>query len=46
MNVRNAIQDLPEESPEATAVLVKTQVYCVPQSAFFTVFHLGKETHR
>lgn len=46
MNVCKAIQDLPEEPPEATAVLVKALVYCVPQSTFFTVLHLDREAHR
>lgn len=46
MNVRNAIQNLPEEPPEATAVLVKALVYCVSQSTFFTVLHLERESNK
>lgn len=41
VNVSEAVQDFPEESPQPVPVLVQPVVYGVPQSAFFTVFHLA-----
>lgn len=42
VNVSEAIQDFPEESPEPVLVLMQPVIYGVPQSAFFTVFHLSE----
>lgn len=42
VNVREAVQDFPEESPKPVLVLVQAVVDGVPQSAFFTVFHLSR----
>lgn len=41
MNVSKTIQNFPEESPQSVLVLVQAVIYRVPQSAFFTVFHLS-----
>lgn len=41
VNVSEAVQDFPEKSPEPVLVLMQPVVYGVPQSAFFTVFHLS-----
>lgn len=46
VNVSEAVQDFPEESPQPVLVLVQLVVYGVSQSAFFTVFHLcGHREH-
>lgn len=41
VNVSKTIQNFPEESPQSVPVLVQAMIYRVPQSAFFTVFHLS-----
>lgn len=41
VNVRETIQNFPEESPQPVLVLVQAVIDGVPQSAFFTVFHLS-----
>lgn len=42
VNVSEAVQDFPEESPQPVLVLVQAVINGVPQSAFFTVFHLSE----
>lgn len=41
VDVGQAIQNLPEESPEAAVVQVQSLVDGVPQSALLTVLHLS-----
>lgn len=41
VNVSKTVQNFPEESPQSVLVLVQAMIYRVPQSAFFTVFHLS-----
>lgn len=41
VNVSKTVQNFPEESPQSVPVLVQAVIYRVPQSAFFTVFHLS-----
>ena len=46
MNVGQAVQDLPEEPPQAAAVQVQSLVNGVPQRALLTVLHLHREERR